>query len=117
MQDIQEIFNRLQANKKKQKDIADSFRDALSSSPEYKDLNDKSKEINTKRKQVETTIREQFSSEFTKLDDLKIDIDSDTELISDIALTKVMKGEGVEIVDEYGNKYEPSFKVKFKKAL
>jgi predicted nuclease with TOPRIM domain len=116
MQDIQEIFNRIQQAKKKQKDIMAAFKDALASSTEYQDTNENLKNLRTKKKQVEITIREQFSSEFTKLDDLKIDIESDTELLSDIALTKVMKGEGVEITDEYGNKFEPVFRVKFKKT-
>ena len=69
-----------------------------------------------RKKQIETTIKENFSSEMTKLEDLKIDIASDMELISDIAITKLMKGESIEIKDEYENDYEPLINVKFKKV-
>ena len=36
-------------------------------------------------------------------------------MMSDIALNKIMKGETVEITDQYDNKYEPLFSVKFRK--
>ena len=68
-----------------------------------------------KKKQIEQTTKEQFSGEFIKLEDLKIDIESDQEMLNDIALNKVMKGESIEIRDEYDNEYEPLFSVKFRK--
>lgn len=116
MQDIQEIFNRVQEIKKKQKDIRSSYKEALASSQEYVELVDKLRTMREKKKQLENTIKSDFSSEFTKLDDLKIDLESDMEMLSDIAMTKVMKGEAIEIKDEYENSYEPIFTVRFKKA-
>ena len=115
MQNIQEIFNRIQVNKKKQKDIRTAYKDALASSLEYQELTEKLKTMREKKKQIEQTTKEQFSSEFIKLDDLKIDIESDQEMLNDIALSKVMKGESIAITDEYDNEYEPLFSVKFKK--
>lgn len=116
MQDIQEIFNRIQEIKKKQKDIRSSYKEALASSQEYVELVDKLRTMREKKKQLENTIKSDFSSEFTKLDDLKVDLESDMEMLSDIAMTKVMKGETIEIKDEYENNYEPVFTVRFKKA-
>lgn len=115
MQDIQEIFNRIQEIKKKQKDIRSSYKEALASSQEYVELTDKLKIMREKKKQIENMIKSDFSSEFTKLDDLKIDLESDMEMLSDIVITKTMKGESVEIKDEYDNNYEPIFTVRFKK--
>ncbi len=116
MQDIQEIFNRIQKNKSKQKDMKQMYKDALVSSSEYQETQEKLKTIHEKKKQLEHTIKEQFSHELTELEDLKIDIASDMELMSDIAMTKMMKGETVEVIDEYENEYEPVFSVRFKKA-
>ncbi|MBU2542491.1 hypothetical protein KJ785_02955 [Patescibacteria group bacterium] len=115
MQDIQEIFNRIQDAKKKQKDIRTAYKDALASSLEYQELTEKMKIMREKKKEIEQTTKEQFSSEFIKLDDLKIDIESDQEMLNDMALNKVMKGESIQIKDEYDNEYEPLFSVKFRK--
>ncbi len=113
---IQEIFNRLEETKRKQKEIRKAYKEALANSSEYQEIVEKIKVLRDRRKQIEDTVRADFSSEFTKLDDYKIDIASDMELLSDAALTQLMKGETVEIKDEYDNKYEPVFSVKFKKA-
>ncbi len=113
--DIQSIFNRIQESKKKQKDIKVMFKDALDGNGEYQEIQDKMKVIRENKKRIETSIKEGFSSEMQKLDDLKIDIESDTEMLNDMALTKMMKGETFELSDEYKNNYEPIFSVKFKK--
>ncbi|MBD3311764.1 MAG: hypothetical protein GF349_04730 [Candidatus Magasanikbacteria bacterium] len=117
MQNIQQIFDRIQEHKQKQKDIKAAYKDALESSGEYREIKDELKQLRERKKQIENTIKEQFSSEFTKLEDLKIDIESDNELLSDIAVTKMMKGEAIEIKDKNGNEYEPRFTVKFKKMV
>ena len=114
-QDIQSIFNRIQETRKKMKDIKAMFKDALDGNGEYQELVDKMKALRENKKRVETAIKEGFSSEMQKLDDLKIDIESDTEMLNDMALTKMMKGETFELSDEYKNNYEPVFSVKFKK--
>lgn len=116
MTDLQEIFSRIQATKKQQKDIKTAYRDALNASEEYKLLIEKMKELRAKKKQIETSVKQDFSSEFSKLDDLKVDIESDNTILTDAAITKLMKGETVEVIDEYNNNYEPVFSVKFKKS-
>jgi len=115
MQDLQEVFGRLQASKKRQKEIRSMYKDALDNTPGYKELVEDLKTMRAKKKEVEIAIKEQFSSEMIELDDLKVDIESDNQLLSDIALTQFVKGETVEVSDEYENQYEPIFKVTFKK--
>jgi len=116
MADIQEIFIRIQTTKKKQKDIKSSYRDALAASGEYKEISEKIKVLRERKKQIEMAIKADFQSEFTKLDDFKIDLESDNAILADAALSKIMKGETVEVKDEYENKYEPVWAIKFKKA-
>jgi len=115
MQDIQEVFNRIQETKKKQKDIRRAYKDALEASLEYKEINDKIKTLRERKKQIENVTKESFDAEFTKLDNLKIDLEADMTVLSDIALTKLMKGETVQVVDEYNNSYDPTFRVGFRK--
>lgn len=116
MQDIQSIFNRIQEAKKKQKDLKSMYKDALDSNTEYQEVQEKLKSLKETKKRVETALKEQFASEIQQIEDLKIDIESDAEMINDMALTKVIKGETIEISDEYNNNYEPVFSVKFKKV-
>ncbi len=116
MQDIQEIFNHIQEIKKKQKDIRSAYKDALTSSQEYIEIGEKIKTLRERKKQIESSVKADFSSELTKLDDYKIDLESDNVMLSDAAMSKLMKGETVAVTDEYNNNYEPVFSVKFKKA-
>ncbi len=116
MQQIQEIFSRIQAAKKKQKDLRTAYKDALETSMEYQETVEKLKTLREKKKQIETTVKQQFANELTQLDDLTIDIASDMEMLTDVAMTQLMKGETVEVKDEYENTYEPVFKVTFKKS-
>lgn len=116
MQDIQEIFQHIQESKKRQKEIRQTYKDLLDQAPGYKDLVEELQIIREKKKTVEIAVRQSMASEINQLEDLKIDIDSDMEMMSDIALNKLVKGETVEVSDEYENQYEPIFSVKFKKA-
>ena len=115
MSQIQEIFNKIQETKKQQKDIKATNRDALSNSQELKDITEKIQTLKEQKKGIEDAIKSEFSSEFEKLDSLKLDIESNNIILSDLALNEVVKGEMIEITAQYSNKYEPIFSVKFKK--
>ena len=103
MQDLQEIFNRIQEAKKQQKDIRTMYKDILNNSQEYSEITDKMKTLRERKKQVELSARQTMDSEFTKLEDLTIDIASDMELLSDIALNKVMKKNEIKLKNWRGS--------------
>ena len=115
MSKVQEVFNRINEVKLKQKKIKEMYRDALINSAEHERLKEEIKELRDKKKQVENNIKLDFRSEFEKLDRYKLELESESLLLSDAALNHVMKGELIEITDEYNNKYEPLFTVKFRK--
>ncbi len=116
MQNIQEVFIRIQENKKKLKDLKSTYKEALESATGYKDVVEQLKTLREKKKQIEISVKADFSGEFTQMEDLQIDIQSDQEMLSDIALTSVMKGETVSVKDQYEQEFEPTFAVKFKKV-
>jgi predicted nuclease with TOPRIM domain len=116
MQDLQEVFSRIKENQKKQKDINSIYRDALASSQSYQETVEKIKGLREKKKSIEGSIRADFGDELTKLEGIKLDLKTDKELLSDIAISQLMKGQTVEVRDEYENEYEPIFSVKFKKT-
>ncbi|MCF6276503.1 MAG: hypothetical protein L3J07_01495 [Candidatus Magasanikbacteria bacterium] len=115
MKDIREIFERIKETQRKQKDIKSAYRDALEASSQYKEIADKLSVLKEKKKSIENQIKADFSSEFGQLDNLKEDLMNDKQMLSDIALTTLMKGKPIELKDEYGNDYEPIFSVKFQK--
>lgn len=116
MSKLQEVFNRINQSKSEQKKIKKMYRDALDNSADYKQVVENLKQNRERKKQIEESVKEDFSSEFSRLDTLKLDLQNDMMLISDIALTKLVKGEKVEVQDQNNDAYEPLFTVKFKKS-
>ncbi len=115
MSKLQEIFDRIQKTKNEQKEIKAMYRDALKSSSRYQETLDELDALKAKKKEIEAGIKEDFAKEFDKLEVLKNDLVNDNQLLSDAAMTKVAKGEKVEITDANNTQYEPIFSVKFKK--
>ena len=115
MANLEQVFGRITEIKKQQKDIKTSYKDALVTSQSYQDVVEELKKLKDKKKNIEQAMRGDFSYELQKLEDLKIDLASEQEVLSDIALTKLMKGESISLKDKYDVEYEPVFSVKFKK--
>jgi hypothetical protein len=116
MQDLQEVFNRIRETKQKQKEVKKMYKDALNSSMEYKEILEKLENLKIRKKQLETELKEDASNDFKQIDAYRMHFKTDTELLSDLALNKLMAGETVEIKDGEDNRYEPQFSVRFKKA-
>ncbi len=116
MANLQQIFDRIQKTKKEQKEIKSIYRDALLNSQAMKQVQEDLLKLRDKKKRIEEGIRDDFRHEFDKLEVLKADIENDAVLLSDIALNEYIKGNSIEIKDEYENRYEPIFAVRFKKV-
>ncbi len=116
MSNLQEVFIRIRENKKEQKKLKDAYRDAVANSSALKEVVEDLKELKEKKQRIEGDLKAQFSSEFTRLEDMKIDLESDIEMLSDLALNQLMKGESIKVKDENDTEYDPVFKVNFKKA-
>ena len=72
-------------------------------------------EKETVKKAIENELKAAAQSDLDKLDELKVDIAADQEMLADIALNMYVKEETVEIIDEYDQAWYPEFKVAFKK--
>ncbi|MFA6427973.1 MAG: hypothetical protein WCW02_00315 [Candidatus Buchananbacteria bacterium] len=115
MPELNEIFLRMQENKRQQKDIRKSFKDALASSPAYHEVTEQYKVIKEKKKTLENQVWQDFSRELEDLDKFRQDLKSDELILSDLAVNKILKGEQLKITDQYNHNYEPIIAVKFKK--
>jgi len=115
MQDLLDVFNSLQEKKKERKELVQMFKDELEHNGEYQELLKEIKVLKEKKKSIEDQAKANALHDAQKLDTLKEEIAGSTELLSDIALTKYVDGETVEITDEYDNRLVPVFSVKFRK--
>ncbi|MDH4330024.1 MAG: hypothetical protein OEV93_00525 [Candidatus Moranbacteria bacterium] len=109
MQDIQELFKKLQDFKKDQRDVRKEFKYSLENDGKYMELVEELKTLREKKKQIEDSYRP------VKLDELRDEINDLNEMISDIAMSTLMEGKSVYLKDEYEIEYEPVYKVSFKK--
>lgn len=116
MNDLQEVFNRIRETRNKTKEIRKMYRDSLIANQEYQSVVEKLDNLKIRKKQIETEIKNDQTADFQKLDAYKMNVKNDMEMLSDLALNKLVSGETVEVVDEAGDKYEPLFTVKFKKS-
>lgn len=116
MQNIQDVWIRIQETKKQQKHIRQMYKDSLTASQEYAELAEKIKTLGQRKKQIEAEAKADLGGEYDKLNSLKKEAQLDQELLSDIAVSTMMKGETVKITDGENNEYEPIFNVKFKKV-
>jgi uncharacterized coiled-coil DUF342 family protein len=116
MQNIQEVFNHIREMKKEQKDLRDMYKDALVQADEYEEIVEKIATLREKKKEIEMRVQAQLGRAYEKFEDLKHEVETEKEMMNDIALTTLMKGETVVVKDEFDNDYEPSWKVGFKKA-
>jgi hypothetical protein len=111
---IQEIFNRLQEKKKQVSVIRKKYKEELATSAEYGRIREDLERLRTKKKQYELATKQQAGANFARVDELALAVRQDAQLLSDVALTSIMKGERVEIKDDH-SEYEPIFTVRFKR--
>ncbi len=114
MPNLEEVYQRLEKNKKRKREIGKMVADELSHSPRHAEIKEEMKTLREEKKGIELQVTA-GSPEFAELEDLRADIQTDQEVLSDIALNMYMKDQSVEIIDQYDQKWYPSFKVAFKK--
>jgi len=116
MRDIQEVYNELQDAKKAQKSIKKEYRDALTNANEYEETAAKLKEIREKKKQIETMTQGRMGLRWDELEKLKAKQAELEQMVTDIAMSNLAEGKTVAIKDQFGNDYEPVYKITFKKV-
>ncbi len=116
MPDLRELHQRIFATKQEKKKLNDIVHDVLAQSKPYQDLLEEIRTLRAKKMQMETEIYREVAQERDRIEHLSEGISSDMQILSDLALTLLMKGEPVEITDENDIKYQPVFKVTFKRA-
>lgn len=112
---MQEVFDKIQEHKKTCKEIGREYRDALSQSEGYEDTKEELKKLREKKKAQESAIQAEMGSRYEELEKSKSEIESLGQMLTDIAMTSLMKGESINLKDKNNAEYEPSYKITFKK--
>lgn len=115
MSRLQETYNELQELKRERRELNKMFKDELVSNAEYQRVTDQLKVLREKKKSIENNVKSHALKDARKLDDLRLEIQSVNELLSDLSLNMYVSKQNVEIVDKSDQRYVPYFSVKFKK--
>jgi epoxyqueuosine reductase QueG len=116
MKTVQEIFDRLQEKKKQVSVVRRKYKEELAATSEYQRINDEMAKLREKKKKYEASVKQQSGANFARIDELALTIKQDAQMLSDVALTTVLKGDRIEVKDsERQVEYEPVFTVRFRK--
>jgi predicted nuclease with TOPRIM domain len=115
MHDLDKVYSRLQEKKAARRDIKSSISDELKQNAKYQEILDKISELKIEKKSIENELLGRSQTQ-SKLEELTLDIKTDTEMVTDIAVNMLLRNQTVEIVDDHGSKWVPSFSVRFKKG-
>jgi len=110
-----DVFKRIQEKKKESRELKAAYRDALSVNGQYQEVKEELEALKLKKKKIEAGVKADLKEEFDKLEGLKLNIAGDNQLLSDLAVKKLVDGESIKIIDENKVEYEPVFTVRFKK--
>ena len=112
---INELHRDIQGALQKKKDLTTMIKDAYLQTKEYQDILEEVAKQKARQKEVELAIREQYSSEYNQLEDIKLDVKDMKMVLSDLMWNELLKSHTVEVVDQYENRYIPNVVVTLKK--
>jgi len=113
---LQLIYDEVLEKKQSEKELKEMYKDALRNADKYSELGQKIEELRNKRKAIELKIQSQLGRSWETLLDIKSELDGKKVMLTDVALRDLMDGKTVEVVDDFGNVYEPVWSVKLKKS-
>lgn len=110
------MFSRTQETSSEMRSIRKEYKGTLAHDAEHQRLTEEMKVMRDQKKLIETHAQESMGSRYQKFEELCDELSDTKQMISDIAMTTLMKGQPVEVSDEYDTLYEPQFSVSFKKT-
>ncbi len=116
MPDLKEIHARIRAKKDEKKKIKVIVKDVFDQSKPLQDVIEELKTLKAKKAQLENELRSDFQTELEQLERISLDVKTDEMLLTDLSLTMLMKGETLAVTEENDVKYEPVFRITFKKS-
>lgn len=116
MSQLQLICDEIAKEKMEIRDIKELYKSQIEQMTEHAEIVEQIKILQEKKKQLEYKAQESLGTAWDKLESLNSAVKAEKEIMTDVALNDLMKGQTVEIEDSFGNKYEPKWSVKFIKV-
>lgn len=110
----QDVFIRIGELKKELREKRTELKEYFKTDSRYAQTEDELKRQQEKKRQLTEELKAAYPDLTGKIDQLKLDLESEKELFSDMVLSQVMKGEKVEIKDQYKQLCFPIFSVRMK---
>lgn len=111
------VFNQALSLAAQKKELERVLNEELASHPQHNKIKSNLEDAQQKMKELKMSIVNKFKSEANKLDDLKCDIASEKQMLTDIALADYINGKNINTKDKDGIEYEPFFSLKYKKKI
>ncbi len=116
MQNIKEILMRIGEAKQKRREIRKRISEEFAQNSAHVKTSEELVALRGKKQQIETEIMQTMPMEQEQLEKLTASIDDDSQILSDLALSMLMKGESIAIEgDEM--RWEPRISVRFERQL
>jgi len=115
MPSLEEMHHRIKAKKRERSEISRMFKDELAQNERYQEIVEEMKKLREEKKSIENQSYAMAVKDAEKMDLLRLDIKSDQEMLSDIAINLYTEGKTVEIIDENNIRWVPAFNVRFTK--
>lgn len=118
MSQLEIAFTRTIEKKNRKKILKSNLRQILDDTPGYNDVEEKLEQLRLKKKEILTQVAENYPEIANELESIKAHLKNDQEMLSDLAVNKLLEGETVTVADPNDPTiiYEPTFKVSFKKV-
>jgi len=113
---LQLVFSKTDEQKNDLAILKRQVKDDLEAMIEYQDLLKEEEVIRQKKRQIINSFNSHNKDIIDKIALKKLDLDSQKQLLSDVAIKEYLAGKTIQITDKNGFILEPVFSVKFRKT-
>lgn len=113
---LQLVFSKTDEKRNDLTILKHQINDEIKGLAAYQEIVKEEEAIKLKKKQIILSVKQSNREVIDKIDSLKLDIDSNKQKISDIALADYIAGKDIRLTDKNGFILEPVFIVKYKKT-
>lgn len=113
---LQLVFNEADKKRNRLRELKAMIKEQIEGKQEYQEIKETGDALKARKKNLIAVVNADNKTECDEIDSLKLDLKSQKQLISDVAISDYVSGKEVRVTDSYGRILEPVFSVKFVKT-